>query len=279
MRAAVVGHMEWVEFAVLERVPTPGEVVHATETFEDAAGGGAVAAVQLARLTGGCDFFTAFGDDELAERADARLSELGVRVHYARRPRPTRRAFTYLDARHERTITTLGERIGPKAEDDLPWDELDSVDAVYLTSGDAGAVRQARRARVLVATARALAALKESHVRLDALVASAKDANERYAEGELDPTPDLVVKTAGAAGGNWVGLEGRTGEFRAAELPAEPVDAYGCGDSFAAGLAYGLADGRGAAGSLEVAAMCGAYCLTGRGPYSVQLASLDAHRR
>jgi ribokinase len=279
MRAAVVGHMEWVEFAVLERVPTPGEVVHASETFEDAAGGGAVAAVQLARLTGGCDFFTAFGDDDLAERADRRLTELGVTVHYARRPRATRRAFTYLDAHHERTITTLGHRIGPSAGDDLPWDELDSVDALYLTSADAGAVREARRARVLVATARALDALKESHVRLDALVASAKDANERYAHGELDPAPDLVVQTAGAAGGTWTGVEGRSGEFRAAEVPAEPVDAYGCGDSFAAGLAYGLADNRGVAGALEVAAKCGAVCLTGRGPYGAQLSDPDGNRR
>ncbi|MFL5827369.1 MAG: PfkB family carbohydrate kinase [Thermoleophilaceae bacterium] len=279
MRAAVVGHMEWVEFAVLDSVPTQGEVVHASETFEDAAGGGAVAAVQLVRLTGGCDFFTAFGDDDLAERAARRLTELGVTVHYARRRRPTRRAFTYLDAQHERTITTLGDRIGPKADDDLPWEKLDSVDAVYLTSGDAGAVREARRARALVATARALAALKESHVRLDALVASANDANERYAHGELDPAPDLVVQTAGAAGGNWTGLEGRTGEFRAAEVPGEPVDAYGCGDSFAAGLAYGLADDRSVAGALELAARCGAVCLTGRGPYGAQLSDPDRDRR
>ena len=32
MRVAVVGHVEWVEFARVERVPDPGEIVHALET-------------------------------------------------------------------------------------------------------------------------------------------------------------------------------------------------------------------------------------------------------
>ena len=46
MRVAVVGHVEWIEFARVERVPKAGEIVHASETWEAAAGGGAVAAVQ-----------------------------------------------------------------------------------------------------------------------------------------------------------------------------------------------------------------------------------------
>jgi ribokinase len=279
MRAAVVGHMEWVEFAVVDRVPTQGEVVHAHKTFHEAAGGGAVAAVQLRKLGGSCTFFTAFGDDELGRRAQRRLQELGVTVHVAWRDEPTRRAFTYLDDDHERTITTLGPRLGPTADDDLPWEELDQVDAVYFTSGDAGAVRQARRARKLVATARALPALRGSGARLDALVASANDFNERYAQGDLDPPPELVVLTAGAAGGHWTAVEGRTHQFRAAQLPGKPVDAYGSGDSFAAGLAYGLGDGRDVAGALELAARCGAACLTGRGPYTAQLTDPGEPRR
>jgi ribokinase len=31
MRVAVVGHVEWIEFAQVERVPEPGEIVHALE--------------------------------------------------------------------------------------------------------------------------------------------------------------------------------------------------------------------------------------------------------
>ena len=43
MRVAVVGHVEWVEFARVEAVPKPGEIAHAFETWEEPAGGGAVA--------------------------------------------------------------------------------------------------------------------------------------------------------------------------------------------------------------------------------------------
>jgi ribokinase len=52
MRVAVVGHVEWVEFARVQELPRAGEIVHATETWAEAAGGGAVAAVQLAKLAG-----------------------------------------------------------------------------------------------------------------------------------------------------------------------------------------------------------------------------------
>src|SRR6185312_15695945 len=56
MRVAVVGHVEWIEFARVERVPTPGEIVHASDAWQEPGGGGAVAAVQLARLAGSCLF-------------------------------------------------------------------------------------------------------------------------------------------------------------------------------------------------------------------------------
>jgi ribokinase len=74
VRLAVVGHVEWVEFVRVERVPQPGEIVHAVETWEEAGGGGAVAAVQLARLNGSALLFTSLGDDELAQRSRAELA-------------------------------------------------------------------------------------------------------------------------------------------------------------------------------------------------------------
>src|SRR6059036_3705172 len=81
VRYAVVGHVEWIEFAEIDRFPGRGEIVRATETWQDAAGGGPVAAVQLAKLAGACDFFTAVGDDELGRRAVAALEARGVTVH------------------------------------------------------------------------------------------------------------------------------------------------------------------------------------------------------
>ena len=62
-RVAVVGPVEWMEFARVPRLPVSGDIVHATESWVEAGGGGAVAAVQLAKLGGGSDFFTALGYD------------------------------------------------------------------------------------------------------------------------------------------------------------------------------------------------------------------------
>jgi ribokinase len=270
VRTAVVGHVEWVEFAAVERVPAPGEIVAARRTFDEPAGGGGVAAVQLARLAGGCTLYTALGDDEQGRRSRDRLAELGVEVAAAtRRGAPTRRALTFVDDAGERTIVVLGERLQPVAGDALPWAALAAADAVYFTAGDAAALRAARAARTLVATARARDAIAEARVELDALVGSAVDPAERC-EG-IDPEPRLVVETAGAEGGGWHAPGGRGGRFAAVQ-PSDPAgDAYGCGDSFAAGLTFALASGRDVESSLELAARCGAECSRGTGPYERQL--------
>ena len=264
MRLAVVGHVEWVEFARVDHVPAAGEVVHASHAFEEPAGGGAVAAVELARLAGAADLYTALGDDALGDRAAARLTQLGVTVHAARRPEPTRRALTLIDGAGERTIVTLGPRLTPLLADDLPWGRLAETDGVYFTAGDGGALAAARRARVLVATPRARAA---GVVPLDALVYSAGDPIERAAAAQLAPSAALVVVTRGAAGGDYTTLDGRRGTWRAASLKAPVVDAYGCGDSFAAALTYGLAAGEPLEAALAQAATGGAACLTRSGPY------------
>ena len=276
MRVAVVGHVEWVEFARVDQVPVAGEIVHAHERWEEPAGGGAVAAVQLARLAGDCMFLTALGDDELGHRAQRELEALGVRVEVAWRPEPQRRAFVHLDADGERTITVLGSRSGPHADDPLPWDALDGVDAVYFTAGDSEAVRASRAARKLVATVRAIDALAEAGTELDAIVSSSKDQGELYEPGQIDPPPLLIARTAGAAGGSLLAADGKEIHWTAAALPAPPVDSYGAGDSFAAGLTYGLGAGRSPEEALALGARCGAACMTGRGPYEGQLRNAEA---
>jgi ribokinase len=271
MRVAVVGHVEWIEFAEVPRVPLPGEIVHADRSFQLPAGGGAVAARQLARLAGEATLYTALGDDPVGHRCERELSELGLRIRAAYRDEEQRRGFVYLDSAGERTITVLGPRLGPAGGDPLSWDELDETSAVYLTAGDVEAVRQARRAGALVATARALAALTEARVELDALVASGNDPGERYDPGDLDPPPRYVVRTEGGDGGEWESASGESGRWEPAPLPGPVKDSYGCGDSFAAGLTFGLGSGLPIGDAVELAARCGAACLTGRGPYEVQL--------
>ena len=183
----------------------------------------------------------------------------------------TRRAATLVDGAGERTIITYGPRLEPRGEDgELPWGELARMDAVYFTAGDLAALRAARAARVLVASPRAGAVLGHG-VELDALVLSGEDEIERReAERALDGAR-LVVRTAGAHGGDYRERAGGSGTWSAARLPGAPVDAYGCGDSFAAGLTYGLGAGLDVPAALALAARCGAVCLTGHGPYEHQL--------
>ena len=270
VRVGVVGHVEWVQFAVVDRVPAAGQIVHARETFFEPAGGGAVAAVQLVKLAGSAVFLTAMGNDEAAaEVARALRERLGVDVHAGPRDGPQRRTFTFLDDAGERTITVLGVRFVPLRSDPLPWESLAELDAIYLTAGDAGAVRAARAARVLVATPRAMGALAASGVRLDVLVRSATDPGEAYEPGMLDPAPRWIVSTRGELGGSWTGET--EGAWKATALPGAAVDAYGCGDSFAAALAYGLGAGMALPEAIELGARCGAACLCGRGPYGAQL--------
>ena len=268
MRFAVVGHVEWVEFAVVERVPRAGEIVFATgPAFCEPGGGGAVAAVHLRRLAGACGFFTSVGSDANGRMTADALRAHGVELHAAVHDVPQRRAFTHLDGAHERTITVVGERHVPLGSDALPWDLLAGVDGLYFAGGDAAALRKARLARQLVATPRALDALVEGGVQLDVLVASASDLGERVDPGAIDPPPRHVVLTEGERGGSWTGADGRSGRWDAEPLPGPPVDAYGCGDAFAAGLAYGLGSGLDLPRALRVGARAGAAALTLRGPY------------
>jgi ribokinase len=267
MRFAVVGHVEWVDFLEVSHVPAPGEIVNAGDSWAEAAGGGAVAAVQLAKLAGGAVFFTALGNDDLGRRSEAQLRAQRVEIVAAGREAPQRRAVTFLDARGERTITTIGPRLVPSSEDDLPWDRLAEMDGIYFTGGDAGALRAARAARVLVATPRARGALQGSGVEVDALVRSATDSTEQDAPERLGYSTRLIVATEGSRGGAYAGRDGRTGSFEAAPLNGPVADTYGAGDSFAAGLTYGLGAGMELGAALEIASRCGAGNLTGRGPY------------
>ena len=278
MRLGVVGHVEQIEFAVVDALPQAGQVAHASHWFRGAGGGGAVAAVQLRKLAGEATLLTALGSDGVADQLHRELRSHGVTVRAALRPGPHRRGFVHLDGSGERTITIMGSRIVPRGDDPLPWDELDAYDGIYLTAGDAEAVRRARAAKVLVATIRAHEALTEAGVELDALVASAHDATEAHDPAAIDPPPRAVVRTEGARGGSYTTSDGATGRWTAHAPPGPVVDAYGAGDCFAAGLTYGLAQTGDLEQALALAARCGAHCLAGRGPYAAQLSEPSTRR-
>lgn len=259
MRCAVVGHCEWVEFARVPRWPEAGAIVHASEVWSEPAGGGPVHARQLALLAGRCELFTAFGRDDPGRAAARRLANLSVDVHVQHPGTgPTRRAWTHVDDTGERTITVLGEKLLPFGP--LP---LDGYDLVFFVSGDAEALRSARRARFLAATLRQQEVLHEAGVPIDLLVGSRNDDREHY-DGSLDA--GLLVLTDGPNGGSANGEP-----FAAAALPGPIVDTYGAGDSFGAALAFALARGDALQDALSLAARAGAAVITGRGPYTSQL--------
>jgi ribokinase len=264
VRCAVVGHVEWVDFVPVERVPEAGEILTTQEHWAEAAGGGAVAAAELVRLGAETTFITAVGDDELGRRAEEALHAQGFRLEVAIRTAPQRRALTYLDSRGERTITVLGEKLHPLGGDPFAWEELDGTDGVYFTAGDEAALRQARRARVVVATARELPTLRAAGVQLDALVHSARDPAERYEPGDIEPAPRLVVSTEGSDGGRYV-ADGKEGRWAPAPLPGPLADTYGAGDSFAAGLTFALAHARSAQEAVELAAASASRAMTRHG--------------
>lgn len=257
MRCAVVGHVEWVEFARVPRWPRAGEIVHATDVFAEPAGGGAVVARQLARLAGRCELFTALGDDDLGRAASRRLAELSIDVH-ARHGGATRRAWTHVDDQGERTITVLGDKLLPAGP--LP---LEGYDLVHFVSGDAAALRSARAARFLAATLREQPTLREGGVPLDLVVGSLDDPGEQY-DSALDAK--LVVLTDGPNGGTANGER-----FDPVEPAGAVVDTYGAGDSFAAALAFALARGDALQDALALASRAGAAVITGPGPYTAQL--------
>ena len=271
MQTAVVGHVEWIEFARVEKVPRRGEIVHAISVWEGPGGGGSVAAVQLAKLGQNTPFFTSLGTDDLGRLAARELEALGLSLRVSWGDHATRRGFTHVDRQGERTITVIGERLGPRGADDLSWDTLRATDATYFTAGDQEALRHARSSRVLVATSRALEALRPAGIRLDALVGSASDPDEAFEVGTLDPPPELVVMTTGATGGWYQTPTGRPRRFQAPPIPGPVVDRYGAGDSFAAGLTHALGTGASGSDAVAFAARCGAAALTGTAPFGGQL--------
>lgn len=263
-KVAVVGHVEWVDFIPVARMPREGEVIHAEgHAFSRAAGGGGVVAVVLAELGGEVDFFCALGDDPHGHAAADQLTGRGVSAHVAwHTDEPTRRALTLLKDRGERTIVTVGERLEPQGSDDLPWDLLGDADGVYFTAGDVAALEQARRARNVVASPRGRGAL-ELGPTIDALVYSGGDHDEAEWARRLDGKARLLIETRGDQGGVWTGDSEGSWEAVAPDGPVK--DSYGCGDSFAAAFTFALADGRTVEEAAELGARWGARCLTRAG--------------
>ncbi len=272
LRIAVLGHVEHVTLGRVPAVPLPGGIAHLEDPRFLPGGGGGLAFSQLVHGPVEAHFFTALGDDEPAHDVEVELRRSGGHVHAAERAMPHTRDLVLITPDGERTIVVVGEPLHPTAEDRLPWDLLALCDAAYFTAQDPALLRLARRARLLVVTARRREALVASGVRADLVVGSALDPREASSLEDYPVPPGALVLTEGAAGGSVYTAAG------ARRFPAPPSPtvsgggAYGAGDSFAGALTFYAAAGLDPVEACERAGRHGAAVLRGLDPRQHQLA-------
>lgn len=265
-RLGVVGHVEWVLFGRAPAPPAAGQIAHLADPFEEPAGGGAVAAIVLARAGAATTFWTALADDAEGAATRARMAAEGVDLRAVTRPGRQARAVTILDDAGDRTIIVSQPNAYPRADDELGWADAADCAAIYATCAEPSALVEARRAGMLVCSARQLAALRASGVRADVVVGSLGDAGEQVDVAALEDCADAIVQTDGVRGGRWQTRDAG-GCWAAHPLPGDRQDAYGAGDSFAAGLTHALGHGEPLVAAIEAGAAWGAAAVCRRGPY------------
>ena len=268
MRAAVVGHVEWVRFAAVERLPEQGEIITASRDLGGAGrrrGGRGRTASQPGRR----GRLLRRSRKRRARAADARATRAARLPCSCGDPRPTPAAGLHLRRREpESGRSRCWARSSiPTARDPLPWDELAKIDAVYFTAGDADALRAARRARVLVATARELPTLLEAQVQLDALVLSARDAGETYEPGQLEPQPQPGRLDDGSGRRNLRRRRALRLLRGCANCPVRSWTPTAQATRSRRGSPSRLRAGTGPKHALAFAANCGAAAMTGSGAY------------
>ena len=266
MKLAVIGHVEWVTFLKVDQIPLAGQISHAKDCFEEAAGGAAVAAVQMARLINGpVDLITSLGKDSYGEKCYERLTQLGLNLKVAWRKKPTRKGLSFISKDGERAITVIGERLQPIASDNLPWCEMKNYDGIFVTATDKEGLRLAREAKFLSATPRiGKKTLKNSKVRINALIGSGLDPDEKINHEEIVPKSDIYIATKGKSGGT---IYPKNQNYKPITPSSKEIDTYGCGDCFAGGVTTALSANLNLNQAINIGAYCGSECSTHYGPY------------
>tara|TARA_Y100001968_G_scaffold315625_1_gene342429 strand:+ start:1786 stop:2628 length:843 start_codon:yes stop_codon:yes gene_type:complete len=266
LKLAVIGHVEWVTFLKVDQIPMAGQISHAKDCFEEAAGGAAVAAVQMARLINGpVDLITSLGEDKYGEKCYERLTKLGLNLSVAWREKPTRKGISMISDDGERAITVIGERLQPTASDALPWSYMKNYDGVFVTATDKKGFKLAREAKFLAATPRiGENTLRTSKVKMNALIGSSLDPGEKINYKELIPKPDIYISTEGKSGGTVYPKKNR---YKSIKPSTKEIDSYGCGDCFAGGVTAALSAKINLEQAINIGAYCGAECSTHHGPY------------
>ncbi len=265
LKFAVIGHIEWINFLKVDLLPEPGIITHAKTSLELPAGGGALIAKTLFELSNNeIHFFTSLGKDYYGEKSFDFFKKIGINLHVAWRSEPTRKGFSLIDKKGERSITLIGKRLAPSFNDDLDWEILRDMDGIFITAGDNNLFKKAREANILCTTPRVgIDLINQSKVNLDAIIGSNLDPDESFLLSDLIEKHRYVIKTEGEKGG--ICIPG--GKFNAINNDSQKIDSYGCGDSFAAGILYGLTESWPIEKALKLGTVLGRNCIEHFGPY------------
>ena len=265
LKFAVIGHIEWINFLKVDSLPKPGIITHAKKSLELPAGGGALIAKTLNELSNNeIHFFTSLGKDYYGEKSFEFFKNIGINIHVAWRSEPTRKGFSLIDKNGERSITIIGKRLAPSFNDDLDWNILCDMDGIFITAGDNNLFKKAREANILCTTPRVgINLINESKINLDALIGSNLDPDESFSLSDLNKKPRYIIKTEGEKGGLYI----PGGRFNAIIDNVIKIDSYGCGDSFAAGVLYGLASNWTIEKAVKLGTVLGRNCIEHFGPY------------
>ena len=205
------------------------------------------------------------GNDDYGDKCFKNLSNMGINLHVAWRDKPTRRGFSLIDSKGERAITVIGERLAPTHKDNLEWSILKKMDGIFITASDSEIFKMARSASILCTTPRVgLNTINKSNVLLDGLIGSNLDPGEAFSFSDLSLKPKYTFKTEGEKGG--ILFPG--GRYKALKNKKSKVDSYGCGDSFAAGILYGMASKWDIDKTLNLAKVMGRDASEFFGPYA-----------
>ncbi|MCQ8241217.1 ribokinase [Rhizosaccharibacter radicis] len=272
-----------------DRLPRPGETVHAGRYNIGLGGKGANQAAAAGRLAAGNGVTAALGgrigDDPFGKLVRERLEGFGVDLSglLLDEANPTGIALIGVDAAAENSITVVGAANMAVGEDDVARlaDPLDraAVLLLQLEIPVGAAVAAARRTRAAGGTVVLDPAPVPAGGVPDALLALADlvTPNETEAErlvGLRPTTPEeaaraaLLLRERGAGGAIVkLGARGVFFSFRGEEGFVPPfevrsVDSVAAGDSFNAGLAVAIAAGKSPPDAVRYAAACGALATT-----------------
>lgn len=256
----------------VQRIPSPGETVLATEQARHMGGKGLNQTVAAARAGAATLFAGAVGDDPAGDELTAALADAGVATDLLRRvPGPSGTALITVQDDGENTIVVASganATVTALTDAEVTAIELARVLVMQLElpldAVVAGSEVASRHDCTVVLNAAPARELDDSLLRLvdvlvvneheAALLAANPDADARDAARTLLSRCTVVVVTLGAAGALVVDGDGET-TVPAPE--ANVVDTTGAGDTFTGYLAAGLAAGLDLASAARRAVVAG----------------------